>query len=202
MSSFTSGYDQPSTRMPGTLKDQHGRLWSATIDKKSGYPVGVIQPKGWRAPWLPNQGFFKFENPDDNRSFRIAYDQILDQRLKAHEDWASQFRQAALVRGWNPDDQTKQSNITELVGTKPLPIEPVVACMQGNKWMLGLTDKVDPRLEPFVVKRTDRVSRVVAEMDFSDADDAFEDTLADLEDEIDPDAIGGKKVNPRKRKAA
>ncbi len=214
MASNTGGYDQSSTRRPGTLTDQHGRKWSATIDKKSGYPVGVVQPQGWRGPWMPNQGFFRFKEDAPN-VFDIDYAAILNQRLEAHESWAAQFRQAALVRGWNPDDNSKSANITELVGTKPLPVEPIVACMQGNRWMLGLTDKVDQRLEPFVRKRTDRIGRIIAEMDFSDApeeqaevegdsgilDDLnlSDDDLLDLEERVDPSAVGGKLVKPMKK---
>lgn len=210
-----SGYGQDSTRRPGKLTDQHGRKWSASIDKKSGFPVGVIQPNGWRAPWHPNQGHFLFSE-DNPTTFTIDYPTLIDQRLKAHEEWAAQYRQAALVRGWDPEDKAKAANVTELVGTKPLPIEPIVACVQGNKWMLGLTDKVDPRLVPFVRKRSDRISRAIEAMDFSEVEDFSPeeepigasgiledqepdygdelDKLLDLEEDADPVGIGGKRV--------
>lgn len=202
MASNTGGYDQSSTRRPGTVTDQHGRKWSASIDNKSGYPVGVIRPKDWKAPWVPSQTYFKFTDRENPSQFKIDYDAILAERLEAHETWAAQYRKAALARGWNPEDTDKQNSVTELVGTKPLPIEPVVACVQGNKWMLGLSDKVDPRLVEFVRVRTDKVSRVVGSLDFSDPDDDFEDALDELEEIHDPEAVGGKKVKVKSAKRA
>ena len=134
---------------PGTCYDQHHRPYAANFCKRSGFPVGLISPKGWRAPWMPDQTFFVFREDEPTR-FEINYRALLEQRLADHEQWASEFRQSALLRGWNPDDPEKQANIMEIIGQKPLPIEPIVAAMQGNAWILGQSATVDPRLEPFL----------------------------------------------------
>lgn len=194
----TADQGQPSTRRPGTLTDQHGRKWRASIDKKSGFPVGVIQPLGWLAPWMPPQGFFRFTEEEPTR-MEIDYEAILNQRLQDHEQWAAGFRQAALVRGWDPDDKAKAMNITEIVGKKPQPVEPVVAAMQGNRWILGLTQKVDPRLEPFTRQAERRVSRVLQEMDFSDDDDTADQTDEEFEDRMDLQEAVDPEATPRGR---
>jgi hypothetical protein len=210
-----SGYGQDATRRQGVLYDNHDRKYSASIDKKSGFPVGVIQPDGWTAPWYASQTFFKFEDEDSPNRFRIDYQTMLDERIKAHEAYAFEYRKAALDRGWDPEDQSKAAAIIQVVGPKPLPIEPIVAAMQGNRWILGFTKVVDKRLQPFVRQRTDRVTKAIAGMDFSDDEpltgtnvvetekfgDDFDDLL-DLEEAVDPAATGGKRVNPKKTSKA
>ena len=209
-------YGQDATRRQGTLKDQHGRIYSASIDKKSGYPVGPIQPKGWTAPFYVGQDSYKFEDENDVTRFRIDYETLLLDRTKAHEAWAAAYRKEALDRGWDPNDETKRASILHEVGPQPHPVEPIVACMQGNKWILGLTDKVDERLRPFVKQKQDRLQKAIASMDFTDEPmpledmepedevDPFEDVLASLEEEADPDALGGKRVpvKPTKKSKA
>lgn len=195
--------DQTATRRPGTLTDQHGRKWSASIDNKTGYPVGVIQPRGWRAPWMPPMASFKFEDRDDPRTFRIDYEGMLDSRSQSHQDYTTQLQQAAIARGWDPTDPEKRSVLEKLVGPPPEPIEVIVAAMQGNSYILGLTDKVDPRVAPFVPRKQTRAQKVLANLpDFRDVPDEELDDLLDLEEAHDPDAIGGKKQKVGRKRAA
>jgi hypothetical protein len=70
------------------------------------------------------------------------------------------------------------------VGPKPFPVEPVLACKQGNKWALGLSDDDTRGVGQYLAKFVEDT-----EPDFTDAD-----RWGDLEDEMDPDATGGKKV--------
>ncbi len=213
--------DQTATRRPGTLYDQHvspdfpkGRPWHASIDKKSGFPVGVIQPKGWHAPWEPPQSAFVFSEDDPTR-FRIDYETLITSRRLTHSEYDAQMRQAALVRGWDPTDPEKRSSLEALVGPSPLPVEVLVAAMQGNKRVLGLTDKPDPRVDAFLPKRDSRTERLFAGMpDFSDVDDDdlagygpgadadVLDHLLDIEESVDPQAVGGKRVKVKSAKRA
>ena len=206
--------DQASTRRPGTIYDQHvsarfpkGRPWSADIDKKSGYPVGLVSPKGWRAPWFPDTSTFKYSEDEPNR-FTIPYEEILNERLQAHAEYQTMKEQSAVSRGWDPSSEEKQAVLESLIGKPPLPIEPIVAAMQGNAWMLGLTDKVDHRLEPFVRKLTRKQKMMAGLPDFSDEPIGVSgiledqepdfrdelDRLLDLEEDADPVAVGGKRV--------
>lgn len=212
--------DQASTRRPGTVYDDHisprfpkGRPWSASIDKKSGLPTGNLSPKGWSAPWYPPVTLFRFSDEDPTR-FIIAYDELLNERVEAHAEYQTQKEQSAVSRGWDPNSEEKQAVLESLIGKPPLPVEPIVAAMQGNSWMLGLTDKVDPRLEPFVRKQSRKEKMLAGLPNFSDepigvsgiledqevsAEDEL-DRLLDFEEETDPEAIGGKKVPVRNKK--
>lgn len=195
---------QPGTRRPGKFTDNHGRRWFSEVDKRSGGTIGRMTPIGWRAPWMPEQTFFRFDAEDPTR-FVIDYQGMLDSRLAAHEAWNADFRSAALKRGWNPEDEEKMNSLLELVGPKPQPIEPIVAAMQGNSWILGLTQKPDARLEPFMVKRVSRVAKAVESLNFRDQPIEPIDQYADYEEDADPQALGGKleklPAKPRKTKA-
>lgn len=199
---------QPSTRRNGTVYDQHGRAWSCSIDKKSGFPVGKIQPKGWRAPWLPPQGTNTYRfTLDDPTRFTINYEWLLEERLQAVKDYEDSRQKAALVRGWDPTDPEKQDALDALVGRRDGLQHPevVVACMQGDPWILGQTTVVNPKVERFIPKRVDRRQMLLSKFpDFrADApegsikDDL--DTLLDIEESVDPEATGGKRVKPRGR---
>lgn len=186
---------QPSTRRAGRFTDtNHGRRWSAIIDKRSGGVIGKMQPLGWRAPWSPDQAFFRFSEDEPN-VFTIDYQAMLDSRLAAHEQWHAEFRSTAHKRGWNPDDAEKLNSLIELIGPKPLPIEPIVAAMQGNSWILGLSQKVDARVESFLPKKVSRVAKALDALDFRDDEaptvDAI-DRYAEYEEDADPQATGGK----------
>jgi hypothetical protein len=204
------GHDQPSTRRPGRYTEtNHGRRWYATggIDKRSGGAVGPIKPLGWQAPWLPDPTFFRF-NPDEPNMLTIDYQGMLDSRLAAHAAWNAEFRSMALKRGWDPSDPEKLNSLVELVGPKPLPVEPIIAAMQGNPWILGLSQKVDPRVERFLPKKQSRVATALDSFDFrpveepdAETDEHFDDRM-DLEEQHDRDAIGGKMQKlPKKPKA-
>jgi hypothetical protein len=81
----------------------------------------------------------------------------------------------------------------QLIGNPPLPWEPVAAAMQGNSYILGLSDTVDPRLEPFVRKQTREerlmegipnfadVATVAGALAELDADESEEDLQAEVE---------------------
>lgn len=201
---------QPSTRRSARFIDtNHGRRWSAIIDKRSGGTIGKMQPLGWRAPWMPDQSFFRFSEDDPTR-FTIDYQAMLDSRLAAHEQWNAEFRSTALKRGWSPDDPEKMNSLIELIGPKPLPVEPIVAAMQGNSWILGLSQKVDERVERFLPKKVNRVEKAVQSMDFRDESEPVTgeiDRYAEYEEVEDPQATGGKlerlpsKKKPKKEAA-
>lgn len=220
MSPLQSGLDndQGSMRRNATLFDQHvspeypkGRPWHASIDKKSGAPVGLVTPKGWTAPWLPGQSYFTFNEEEPNR-FLIDYDKLLKERLDAQAEYQANLETEAIKRGWNPADPEKAAALSLIVGKPPLPAEPVAAAMQGNRWILGLTTKVDPRLASYVTK-SDRRSKLLANLpDFSDTEEEYGasgilddqepddelEKLLDLEEEIDPKATGGKRIGKSK----
>lgn len=191
---------QPATRRPGFLTDQHGRKWFANIDRKSGCPVGVIQPHEWTAPWYPPQGVLK-TNAEDPTKLRIDYEGLLSALMDDIEKWESLYRKTALQQGWDPEDKNKERNVLEIIGPRPKAVEPIVACMKGDKWTLGLTDRVNPKVEPHIRKRVARIPRLLDTLDVTVDEDEMEDLL-DIEEEHDPEAVGGKRVKVKSAKRA
>lgn len=211
---------QPSTRYPGTIYDQHvfpghpifsrGRPWSCEIDKKSGLPVSVIQPKGWRAPWRPPQDnkvfvFTRGEMPN----FRLNYEYLLEQRYADVQEYEKERQRAALVRGWSPDDPEKQEALDALVGRRENLQRPevVVACIQGDPWILGATDVPNPKLQKFIKVRRSLTDDILSKFpDFTAKPDSLADDLEarmDIEESVDPEATpkGRVPVKPKPPKA-
>lgn len=175
--------------------DQHDRKFSATVDKKNGSPIGNgPQPSGWRPPWMPTQEWFRYFEQDDPTRFRIDYDAMLQDRIAAHEQYDREWNDFAVAQGWDPKDEDKAGRIIAKVGKRPQPIELVVAAMQGNKYILGLTAKVDERIVPFlrqrpVYQRAAKKQEVLASMDFTDHDDDEDlEERMDLQEQFDPEA--------------
>lgn len=177
MSYNGDNWSQASTRRAGILTDQHGRKWSASIEKKSGFPTGLMvcihqTPQGNSPPWLPDQAYFVFSTEDPTR-FTIDYPRLLAERKLAHESYHQQAVDAAIAREWTVPEKGEHYpfKITAIIGKEPHPIEPIAAAMQGNQWMLGLSDRVDPRLVGFVTKPTTEEALLADLPDFSDLDE-------------------------------
>lgn len=198
---------QPGTRRPWIGYDQHRRKWSGSAEKNSGYPCGVIRPMGWRAPWLPPQGTSTYIfSKEDPSQFRINYEGLLEERLKDEAEHVKDRQRAAMVRGWDPHDPEKQEALDNLTQSARLANRPevIVACIQGDKWILGLTDTVNEKVAAFLPKKVDRKTALLSKFpDFTVQDeDEMEDRL-DLEEAVDPNASGGKMQKlPKKPKAA
>lgn len=163
---------------PAKMTDHHGRRFAATLDKSNMTPVGQgPRPDGWRAPWMPGQEWFRYHEDEENPlRFRIDYQGMLAERVRAHEQYRAEWEAFAVSNGWDPADESVAGRIIAKVGKKPLPVELIVAAMQGNKYILGLTDVVDSRVVPFLNQRPRytrqaKLAAVVASMDFADHDD-------------------------------
>jgi hypothetical protein len=81
---------------------------------------------------------------------------------------------AAIAREWDVPEQGEHYpfKLTQIVGLAPNPIEPIAAAMQGNSWILGLSDTVDPRLAKFVTQPTSEEALLADLPDFSDLDES------------------------------
>jgi hypothetical protein len=246
-----AGFSQASTRRPITLYDQHGREWHASVGIKTGRPTGQIV-QNFHAPWMPDQKYLKV-NPENTSELFIDYDAMLNNRRVAHQEYHKLALDAARELKIDPPNRGEYNeSIIKMVRSKPpKPVEPIIAAMQENQWILGFTAVVDPRLERFVIKPRGDNSDILGEFDFRDASRSFADAkdanvsnvasgpqrakgptpqpneqteeqieedgdaftdfdaaageesnvesmLADLEEEHDADAVGGKTVSPAK----
>lgn len=193
-SDSTGGGSQADLRRPQWMTDDHGRRWFADVEKRSGYPVGPIRPR-FDAPWYPDQSALKID-PDDPSHIRIDYEALLAERQEAHALYHQRAVEEAASRQWPVPElgEPYRRELQLIIGKPPQPIEPVVAAMQGNKYILGLTTRVDPRLVEFIETPAHKHEQMLRALpDFRDEE------LMDLEEEVDPDAIGGRRVNPSRK---
>lgn len=163
---------QRDFRREQQMTDQHGRKWHATIEIRTGHPCGLIQPK-FSAPIEVPQDFLKvdLENP---YMLIIAYDPWIASLRAAIAERDRRMRSVGLaIHGdkYDPDKPSREQ--LEIVGPSSQPVEPVIAAKQGNKYMLGFTDKMPDWTRPFFIKEVEpeTVYEDVPEGSFPDADD-------------------------------
>ena len=198
--------DTQGSKRPARLTDQHGREWFAEIDRQSGFPAGLVRlrhrtPNDRPVPWVPDQGYLRFSANEPNK-VRIDYEAMLSDRLTSHDLYHKQAIRESTARSWpTPVEGGKYDpRIIELIGHPPLPWQPIKAAMDGNSYILGFTDTVDPRLVEYVKKET-KVEKLVKGLpDFSDEgvsrEDA-EDEEDDLADKIEAMRTRGRVRNDK-----
>jgi hypothetical protein len=198
------GYSQADTRRFQKFWDQHGREWHGVVENKTGHACGALEPK-FDAPWIPPQQYL-VPVKDRLQDVRIDYETMLMEYEQAHADYYQRIVEEARARQWDVPEpgHPLPESLLAIVGERPNAIEPVLAAMQGNSWVLGLSTRVDPRLVEYVETRASRRQKArrgtLARPDFSD--DSLE-ALLDLEEQVDPQATGGTMaVRTKKRPAA
>jgi hypothetical protein len=213
-------WSQAHQRRGQRFTDQHGRQYFAPIEIKTGEPCGLLGAL-YSAP-LPVPLMYLKRSKDSNRPYDLVIDyaQWLTDTRSELADWKKRATAAAVRRYGEDFDPTAPwpADILELFPRPPIHEEPIIAARQGNSWVLGKTTKPDPRLAAFFAPEvTDPDYHLKNEPDFRDMPDALADDVAaivratdddadeddavvagddafDLEDEIDPAALGGKRV--------
>lgn len=217
---------QPATRRPGIVYDQHkvpghrvfseGRPWFTYIDNRSGFPLGPFQPLNWSAPWYPPQGAQVFKSdPSNPTRISINYDQIMADDEAAMKEVEDSRKAASAARGWDPDDPSKQDMLDKIAQPRHKTRAPQLAfaAKMGDPWILGVSDKVNAKLQALLPKKaaTDSVrmskyADVLDETITTEPESLADDLegLMDIEESVDPDATprGRVPVKPKKPKAA
>ena len=161
-------FSQASLRRTVTLWDQHGRQWWASVEQRSGMPVGMIEPKDFTAPWLPDQKYLVV-NPDNASELFIDYRTAAVDRKTAENEYHVRASQLAAEKKWaQPERGQYPTEIVNALGRPPRSVKLVLAAWQGNPWMLGETDTPDPRLELLV--EAERPQLAVTPEDIGDED--------------------------------
>ena len=160
--------------------DQHGRRWGGSVEIKTDDYCGLIDyienkrdpsDPTWSTefphnpPILPPQIYIE---PVKNRRYdcRIRYDRWLIEVRARHEDWLRRAREQG--RRLYQDKYDAQAPISvavmDIIGPETLRPEVVIACSQGNPWMLGMVDTPDVRLEKYFARPK------IEELDYSSLD--------------------------------
>lgn len=142
-------WSQRKQRADATFYDQYGREYFGTVELKTGDVVGLMQPQ-FTAPLMPEQKYLE-------RVPRKPYDlfwnidrQIADIR-GAREEWEKEGRTVARKLHGQAYDNTAEfgQDVLDIIGEPPQAIEPYIAARQGDKWVLGLSNKVNMKIVRF-----------------------------------------------------
>lgn len=153
-------WDQAGKRKTVQFTDQHGRAWTAVKDVFTDTNIGPLYPSGWTPvkyqgrDLLPPDNMYRF-NDSKPGTFVIDYDAWRQTLMGAHQQWAQQAGSyAAAMYGDKAMDALENPTpaLLNMLGPKPMPIELVEAMQEGNKWILGLTEKKPKWAEEFFVE--------------------------------------------------
>jgi hypothetical protein len=169
---MSKSLSQTDRRKPRKLKDVYGRTWETTFDVVADDACAPINPHGWSSPLVVPQKYLRVQ-PDDRSMLKEMYGPWLQDLEAAHKEYEQRLFDDAMTIFGNEGPKAYEDRSPALLrytGAAPQPIEPVLAALQGNKWMLGLTDKPDPRLTKFFVQETPVVPDYST--DYSEEDEA------------------------------
>jgi hypothetical protein len=143
------GWSQRNQRTETDFTDQHGRMYHATIETKTGDPCGLIEPL-YTAPLMVPQQYLK-RVPRQPYTLNIDYTAWKADVRGGWADWQKAGRDHARKLHGDAYDPRRPftEEILSIIGPPPQAIDPIIAAEQGNKWVLGLTTRVDLRLAKF-----------------------------------------------------
>lgn len=142
---------QADQRRNAILRDQHGREYSASIEKASGHPTGlVIAMHDVPHPQLVvPQKYMRFD-PDSPTSLRIDYESWILDLEDAHRAWeANRIRTGFMIIPGFDSTRPMPAELRLLIGEPPMSPVPIKAMQQGNRWCLGFTKKRPPEADRF-----------------------------------------------------
>jgi hypothetical protein len=189
--------DQAQRRKPIVLKDQFGRKWDSTLDTISNGTCAPINPKGWVDPLnTPSKYVRLAKDEDGNLSLDVQLEQWAAQLEQDHKEYDQRlYNDAMMLFGAEGPKayEDRSPALMNYTGGPPQAIEPVWAAIDRNSYALGLTTVVDERVAKYFPKK-ERVRP-----SFRDLDPAL-----DVEEQHDPEALGGKRVpvGPSKKEKA
>lgn len=191
---------QEASRRYEEFRDQHGRIWGANVEIKTGDPCEVLTPVGWQAPTAPSWFAGKLTPPPDHvkmvpskyrarKGYQVEVDYVgwieaVDKRTEEHQQKLADIAQGmakggdvlALIENPSPA-------LLQFVGPAPFPPRAFIQAAQaGNAWATGDEDAVVPHkatpilseLQPVVMAKRHRSSGTFDPL----AEDGEEETRA------------------------
>ena len=202
-SGHESGTVQAMKRRYRRLRDQHGRWWGFPTEGPDGHACGPIEfisadrtgtVVAKIPPILPPPTYLKmFTDSEGTMFLRVHYEGWKTDIRRAWTDFAravrEEYSRINTECDWSPTGTTgMRGDIRDKVGPDPSPIEPVLACEQGNRWAVFGEGECPKALTRFFVA-VSKSGSVLGDRELMRFDDVeFEDevTLASAEKPIPP----------------
>lgn len=183
-------------------RDVHGRRWGCIMDTKckgGPAPAGPFEYQEYqhrrendcvapfRPPWLPEQDYLR---PVKGRYdlLGIDYERMLKDQRRSHKLYEEQCMEVAAVLDveYEPG-QPVPAKVVRVAGKAPRPLEPIVAAMQGNRWILGMTDVPHPGLAKLLAPPKTDTEDFLTQFSFGDEGAESED---EMEEWPQPHGVG------------
>ena len=228
-SGHDSGTFQAMKRRYRRVKDNHGRLFGFPVEGPDGHACGPVEfiavdAKGnhvaTRPPILPPPAYFQmFTDAEGTLHLTVNYPKWKADVRREWEDFTKavrdQYSRINLECDWSPTGTVgMRGDVRDKVGPDPSPIEPVLACEQGNRWALYGEGECPPKLRRFIAVMAKTGSVLGERENITFEDDPPEPELApiaeggteaveaaaDLDDEFEAKGMGPgvEPVHPTK----
>lgn len=204
-------------------KDQHGRKWGMSVEGPDGHHVGLMElqwPRGkaW-PPILPPPAYLKHAKrlPDgDTDGFveNLVHVDYAGWKADIRQAWTDfteavykEYADRNIECDWAPDGTgaPMRLDVRRVVGPDPDPIEPVLACEQGNRWALFAEGPMPKALAKWFAAKQ-QIRSVLGERERVSFDDEVEDAVAaadaatDLDESFNPEAKDAARLRTAKPK--
>jgi hypothetical protein len=188
---------QADVRQYVVIRDDFGRRWESTVDTIAKSTCAPINPKGWSDPLnTPQTVLTAALTKDEDGRLSLALKEgyanwrdSLKRKAEAYEQLL--FNDAMMLFGQEGPKayEDRSPGLLNYTGEGPQAWEPIEAALQGNSAALGKKPlESDPRIAKYFAKKAP------PKLSFAD------DDLMDMEEQHDPEAVGGKKVQVGKKK--
>lgn len=173
-------WSQRNQRRGQMFTDNHGRRYYGSIELKSGATCGVIEAQYTCVLPVPPMYLERSRNPERPYDLFINYERWTADARRELGEWEQRARAVARRRNSDYDPTLPlPTDVLEIMGERPQPVEPILAARQGNGWVLGFRATVDERLRRFFKpEQIDPDYARFAEPDFRDAPEYSEDAFA------------------------
>ena len=144
---------QPNNRRPAEFSDQHGRLWHATTEMRTGHAVGPLTPM-FTSPLEVESRYVKHD-PLDSHKVHIDYQRWIRDVREATDNWDQAIRMTAAQMGVEGTISELIANpppeILDKVGPRPvvMSVEVIQAAEAGNAWILHGEGEMPERAKQF-----------------------------------------------------
>jgi hypothetical protein len=153
-------------------KDQHGRKWGMNIEGPDGHHVGVMElqwPRGKaRPPIIPPPAYLRHakalpQGDEDGFVENLVFVDYPAWKNDIRTAWTdftervyNEYAERNIECDWAPDGSgaPMRQDVRRVVGPDPDPIEPVLACEQGNRWAIWGEGVMPKALAPWFKAKT------------------------------------------------